>query len=66
MAEQNLAALVDAGARDTAHALIDNFIGPDHKVLNIESFLSALVQALKNARAQGQADRSGEIEDHII
>ena len=32
----DLAARVDAEARETAHALIENFIGPDHKVRNID------------------------------
>ena len=61
MEQTALSALVDADARETAHALIENFVGPDHKVRNIEAFISALVQALKEARQQGEADRPGEI-----
>ena len=41
---------VDAKARATAHGLIQGYIGPDHKVLNMKDFYSALVQALKEAR----------------
>jgi hypothetical protein len=40
----------DAKARATAHALIQGYLGPDHKVIDITAFFSALVQALKEAR----------------
>jgi len=46
----------EAEARAAAHALIQNHIGPDHKVLSMSEFFLALVQALKAARDQGQAD----------
>jgi hypothetical protein len=49
-------ARVDAEARATAHALIQGYLGPDHKVTNMQNFYSALVQALKAAREQGHAD----------
>ena len=39
----------DSEARATAHALIQGYLGPDHKVIDIPSFYSALVQALKAA-----------------
>jgi len=39
----------DAKARATAHGLIQGYIGPDHKVLDMKAFYSALVQALKEA-----------------
>lgn len=48
---------VDVEARATAHALIQGHLGPDHKVLNMQSFYSALVQALKAARERGHTDQ---------
>ena len=41
-----------------ATALIQGYIGPDHKVLSMSNFHSALAQALRQAREQGQLDRS--------
>lgn len=52
-------ARVDAEARATAHALIQGYIGPDHKVMVMSDFYSALVQALREARAKGQEDCRG-------
>ena len=46
----------DAEARQVAHGLIQGFIGPDHKVVDIKNFHSALVQALKAARMRGHDD----------
>ena len=40
----------DAQARETAHGLIQGYIGPDHKVIDMKAFFSALVQALREAR----------------
>jgi hypothetical protein len=42
----------DAKARATARALIQGYLGPDHKVINMAAFYSALVQALKEASGQ--------------
>jgi len=39
-------------ADQVAHGLIQGYVGPDHRVINIESFYRALVQALKAARHQ--------------
>ena len=50
-------AQIEAEAKAKAHALIQGYLGPDHKVLNMQSFYSALMQALKAAREQGHADR---------
>jgi hypothetical protein len=50
-----------ADADKTAKALIQGYLGPDHKVLNMASFQSALSQALKDAREQGQVDKSDEV-----
>ena len=50
-----------AKASKTASALIQSYLGPDHKVTNMERFYSALSQALREAREQGQLDRSGDV-----
>jgi hypothetical protein len=47
-------------AAKTATALIQGYIGPDHKVLSMPNFHSALAQALRQAREQGQLDRSSQ------
>ena len=39
----------DAKACATAHGLIQGYIGPDHKVLDMRAFYLALVQALREA-----------------
>jgi hypothetical protein len=52
---------MEAEARDTARNLIQHYLGPDHKVTNMESFFAALVQALKAAREQGQVDCSDQM-----
>lgn len=41
---------MDAKAERTAHGLIQGYIGPDHKVMDMQKFYRALVQALKKAR----------------
>ncbi len=40
----------DAKARQAAHGPIQGYIGPDHKVINMKAFFSALVQALREPR----------------
>lgn len=52
---------MDAEARATAHALIQGYLGPDHKVTSMSDFYSALVQALKAAREQGRNDHSSKV-----
>jgi hypothetical protein len=37
-----------------AHGLIQSYIGPDHKVIDMPSFFGALVAALRAAHALGQ------------
>lgn len=37
----------DNTARETAHELIQGYIGPDHKVIDMKAFFSALVQSEK-------------------
>jgi hypothetical protein len=49
-------------AEQTAHNLIQGYIGPDHRVTDIGSFHGALVQALLAAHQQGWKDR-GAAED---
>ena len=44
-----------------AHALVQDYLGPDHMVLDMERFFTALMQALHDAYALGWKDR-GEIE----
>ena len=39
----------DAKAREIAHGLIQGYIGPDHKVIDMKAFYSALVSALREA-----------------
>jgi hypothetical protein len=39
----------DAKAREIAHGLIQGYIGPDHKVIDMKAFFSALVQALRGS-----------------
>jgi hypothetical protein len=58
--QEEFEARIDAEARATAHGLIQGYLGPDHKVISMGDFYSALVQALKQAREQGQADCAGE------
>jgi hypothetical protein len=50
----------EAEARTTAHGLIQGYIGPDHKVIDMPNFYSALVQAIRTARWQGQTDGPDE------
>jgi hypothetical protein len=50
-----------ADADKTATALIQSYLGPDHKVIDMAKFHSGLSQALREAREQGQVDKSGEV-----
>ena len=42
----------DDKERETANGLIQGYIGPDHKVINMTAFFRALVQALRDAKRQ--------------
>ena len=42
--------MTDDKAHETAKGLIQGYIGPDHKVIDMKAFYSALVQALTDAR----------------
>ena len=59
-AEAALQERMYAEASKMATVLIQSYLGPDHKVLDMSTFHSALSQALRQAREQGQVDRSGE------
>ena len=37
-------------ARETAKGLIQGYIGPDHKVIDMKAFYSALMQALRDVQ----------------
>ena len=41
--------MTEEKAREIAHGLIQGYIGPDHKVIDMKAFFSALVQALSAA-----------------
>jgi hypothetical protein len=43
-------------AQQIAHGLIQGYIGPDHKVMDMRAFFGALVQALEAAHQQGRRD----------
>jgi hypothetical protein len=45
-----------------AHGLIQGYLDPDHKVIDMERFFTALMQALHDAYALGWKDR-GEVEE---
>jgi hypothetical protein len=53
---QGVESRLDADSRQLAHALIQSCIGPDHRVIDMQTFHSALVQALKDARLRGHDD----------
>jgi hypothetical protein len=47
-------------AQQIAHGLIQGYVGPDHRVMDMPSFFGALVQALQAAHQQGWNDRAQE------
>jgi hypothetical protein len=49
--------MTDDQAKQIAHGLIQGFIGPDHRVMDMQSFFGALAQALQQAHTQGWKDR---------
>ena len=58
----------EAYAQQIDHGLIQGYIGPDHRVMDMQSFYSALVQALQAAHQQGwkESRRSGKPSDEAI
>jgi hypothetical protein len=49
-------------APEVAHGLIQGFIGPDHRVMDMPSFYGALKQALQAAHQQGWNDRARRMQ----
>jgi hypothetical protein len=47
-------------AEHIAHGLIQGYIGPDHKVVDMRSFFGALVDALQAAHQQGWNDAEAD------
>ena len=45
-------------AKKIAHGLIQGYIGPDQRVMDMPSFYGAIVQALQAAHQQGWNDRT--------
>jgi hypothetical protein len=45
-----------------AHALMQGYLGPDHRVIDMERFFTALMQALHDAYTLGWKDR-GEVKE---
>ena len=44
--------MTDEKAREIAHGLIQGYIGPDHKVIDMKAFFSALEQALRDPQGK--------------
>jgi hypothetical protein len=59
-AQESLELERQAELRATAHALIQAHVGWNRKVVSVERFYSAIVDALLQARSRAQADCSGE------
>ena len=59
-AQEDLELHREAELRAIAHGLIQSHLSRNHRNINIQNFYSALVRALIAARAQAQADGSGE------
>jgi hypothetical protein len=47
-------------AQQIAHGLIQGYVGPDHRVIDMPSFYNALVQALRTAHQEGRDYREAE------
>jgi hypothetical protein len=50
---EGVSAMTDNEAQQIAHGLIQGYLGPDHKVIDMQSFYRALVEALLKAHHQG-------------
>jgi hypothetical protein len=50
--------MTDEDAKKIAHGVIQGYIGPDHRVINMQSFFRALGQALQATHQQGWNDRA--------
>jgi hypothetical protein len=49
----------EAEARQVVSKLIREHVDPDHRIMNLQSFSSALVEALSAARMRGEDDAGG-------
>jgi hypothetical protein len=49
-------------AQQIAHGLIQGYVGPDHRVMDMRNFFGALVLALQTAHQQGWNDRAEALE----
>jgi len=59
-AQESLELERQAELRATAHALIQAHVGWNRKVVSVQRFYSAIVDALLQARSRAQADCLGE------
>jgi hypothetical protein len=50
---EGVSAMTEKEAGEIAHGLVQGFIGPDHRVMDMQSFYRALSQALQKANQQG-------------
>jgi hypothetical protein len=50
--------MTDKEAEQIAHGLIQGYIGPDHRVMNMPNSYGARLQALQAAHKQGWNDRA--------
>lgn len=57
--------MTDEEADQVARDLIQGFIGPDHKVVDMRAFLRALSQALQAAHQVGWDERA-ELERPLV
>ncbi len=55
----------DAEARAKAHGLIQGYIGPNHRVLDMAAFFSALCQALKGRSDERKLPRKYDVQGHL-
>jgi hypothetical protein len=51
---------------DARGGVIQDYIGPDHKVLDMQRFHSSLTNAIRRAREQGQTDRAGAFSGEFL
>jgi hypothetical protein len=50
--------MTEKEAGQIAHGLIQGYVGPDHRVMDMQNFYRALAQALQQAHQQGWRDRA--------
>ena len=62
--QADLSQRIQAEARATAHGLFQSYLGPDHELINMQSFYSALVHALVR-RGSLPGSISGNQRHHV-